>query len=129
MILSIPVSAGEALDKLSILEIKEEHITNEAKLELIREETAAIESVLEPFRVFDTVGIQELYVGLDSINRRLWAVEDELREMEQRQQFGQPFIDAARSVYQLNDERARFKREINALLGSTIVEVKSYAGM
>lgn len=129
MILSIPVSVGEVLDKLSILEIKEEHITDEAKLEHIREEAAAIESVLEPFRVFDTVGVQELYAGLDSINRQLWEVEDELREMEQRQDFGQPFIDTARSVYKLNDERARFKHEINVLLGSEIVEVKSYAGM
>jgi hypothetical protein len=124
-----PISVAEALDKLTILEIKEEKITDPDKLLKIRYETHQLEMALDHLLVFETVGIQELYAALDGVNRRLWDIEDELRTLEQKQDFGQNFITLARSVYKLNDERARFKREINVLLNSEIEEVKSYAGM
>lgn len=126
MKITIPVSVGEVLDKLSILEIKEEMILDEEKRAHILAETRLLEDAIAQHYIFDEVGMQELYVSLDAVNRRLWDVEESLREMEQRQDFGQSFIDAARSVYQLNDARAGFKREMNSLMGSTIREVKSY---
>lgn len=126
MKISIPVSPGEILDKLSILEIKEERISDEAKRDAAIAEAILLEEAIGPFKVWDTPNIQELYVTLDTINRKLWDVEDELRVLEQKQDFGKSFIDLARSVYKLNDDRARMKRLINATLGSEINEVKSY---
>jgi len=125
-----PVSIGEVLDKLSILEIKEEKITDPDKLIDIRYETHQLEMSIAHLNLFEEyVGVNDLYLGLDAVNRRLWDVEDRLRELEQEQNFGKEFIDLARNVYQLNDNRAGFKRELNIITGSQVREVKSYAGM
>jgi len=122
-----PISIGEALDKLTILEIKEENIDDPTKLHAIRYETAQLENAIRHLDVFATVGVQDLYAALDAINRELWDVEDTLRILEAKEDFGTEFIELARSVYRLNDNRAGIKREINILTGSDVVEVKSYA--
>lgn len=131
MKISIPVSFGEVLDKITILEIKEEHFTyhnrDQQKLSYVQDELNALEAALDQasIQVF-TSDVQLLYIQLDRINRLLWKVEDKLREMETASDFGTEFVEAARSVYKLNDDRAIIKAEINKQLGSAIVEVKSY---
>jgi hypothetical protein len=122
----VPVSWGELLDKLTILEIKrhriadiEAHAHIEAEYRLLRD-TAAEVLQIEP--------IAELFARLRRINEALWEVEDAIREQESDARFGTRFVALARSVYKTNDERAAIKRRINALLNSELVEEKSYAG-
>jgi hypothetical protein len=119
--IKVPVSIGEALDKISILEIKSERICDAIKRDNVLQEldylTLAAQHHREP----------ELEAELKHINQRLWDVEDELRLMEQRQDFGPEFVKLARSVYVLNDERAAVKKQINVLVGSELIEEKSYA--
>jgi|SRR6056297_1037706 len=121
----IPVSIGELVDKMTILRIKSDRIADPAKLANVGEELRQLSETrgaLGPLPAAD-----EIEGDLEAINLRLWDVEDRLREMETRQEFGPEFIEAARSVYKLNDERARLKYEINRRCGSHIVEEKSYA--
>ena len=127
----IPVSAGELLDKISILRIKNERIQDNDKkknvkveLDLLKE--ALIESEIEETicpKIFDLMCRQ-----LKKVNENLWIVEDELRLLEKQNKFSSEFVNSARSVYRLNDERARIKKKINDLSGSEIVEEKSYKG-
>ncbi len=123
--LFIPVSPGEVLDKLTILEIKSDRITDPAKLDNVRHEAALLRDTVEKSMRFDEA-VQALTGELRHINERLWTVEDDLRACEKRRQFDADFVELARSVYRLNDERASIKRQINVLLGSSIVEEKSY---
>ena len=121
----IPVSIGELVDKMTILRIKSDRIADPAKLANVGEELRQLSETrgaLGPLPAAD-----EIEGDLEAINLRLWDVEDRLREMETRQDFGAEFVEAARSVYKLNDERARLKYEINRRFGSHIVEEKSYA--
>ena len=121
----VPVSFGELLDKIAILQIKSERMTDEAKLANVRNELSALERtwMAHPAAGHDIV---RLRAELKAVNERLWVIEDEIRFKERDQQFDAEFIRLARSVYFENDERARLKREINVALGSAYVEEKSY---
>jgi hypothetical protein len=126
MILTIPASGGEVIDKLTILDIKLARITDPAKRANVAREHAAL---LEAWRdaVPDPAALEGLVDALRGVNEALWEVEDALREHERRRDFGAAFVELARSVYRTNDRRAELKREINARLGSALVEEKSYA--
>jgi hypothetical protein len=122
--LSIPVSYGEAADKITILEIKRDRITDpgkraniEKELELVARAFAAVESKAD---------IRSALARLKEINRRLWGVEEAIRQHERNSDFGAAFVQLAREVYQLNDQRARVKRTVDVLLDSPIREEKSY---
>lgn len=124
--ISVPVSFGELLDKIAILELKSERIHDAAKLENVRRELSALERVWMAHAA-SSVDVAFLRMQLKAVNGRLWDIEDAIREKEAAQAFDQGFIELARAVYFQNDERARIKREINQALGSTYVEEKSYA--
>ena len=123
--ISVPVSFGELLDKIAILQIKSERMSDPAKLANVRKELAALEQtwMAHPAAVGD---IARLRADLKAVNERLWVIEDDIRLKEKAQAFDDEFIRLARSVYVENDERARIKKEINLALGSTYVEEKSY---
>ncbi|MFC4727033.1 DUF6165 family protein [Coralloluteibacterium thermophilus] len=123
--ISVPVSFGELLDKIAILQIKSERIRDEAKLANVRAELAALENtwMAHPAAGHD---IAALRAQLKAVNERLWVIEDEIRLKEKAQAFDEEFVRLARSVYIENDERARIKKDINLALGSTYVEEKSY---
>lgn len=123
--LLVPISAGELLDKITILEIKSERITNPDQHANITRELAALHHVAA---ALDVGKLQALIASLKSINGELWHVEDDIRECEERGDFGARFIELARSVYRLNDERGRLKRTINTMSGSRFVEEKLYRG-
>ena len=125
MALKVEVSVGELLDKITILEIKSERISDEAKLANVNKELGILrqtwaDSPLSKQNV--TVQIAQL----KRVNEALWDIEDNIRRQEAGQQFGDEFISLARSVYHQNDERAAVKKEINTMLGSELVEEKSY---
>ena len=124
MIINIPVSLGELVDKISILRIKKKNIMDKEKLILINEELFLLESILTK-----TVGSKKIKKDLDdlmNINLELWKIEDEIRDCEKIKNFDQKFIDLARSVYITNDKRSKIKLQINNNFGSTLAEVKSY---
>jgi hypothetical protein len=123
--IQVPVSFGELLDKIAILQIKSERMTDEAKLANVRRELEALERtwMAHPAAGHDIV---RLRADLKAVNERLWKIEDDIRDEERAQRFGDEFVRLARAVYFENDERARIKREINAALGSTYIEEKSY---
>ncbi len=123
--ISVPVSPGELVDKITILEIKAERITDEEKLRNVRMELDLLVQVWETVSV-NTEAIPPLKETLKGINQALWNIEDQIRVKELRQEFDQEFIDLARSVYIQNDQRAAAKKQINVLLGSRIQEEKSY---
>ena len=125
MSLLIPVSAGELLDKLTILLIKKERITESRKLENISRELGQLESVYQE-RIKQSVELEALISELRHVNERLWDIEDEIRSCERDKAFGNTFVELARSVYRTNDRRAELKYQINGLLGSELVEEKSY---
>ncbi len=124
--ISVPVSPGEVVDKITILEIKAERITDEEKLRNVRTELDLLVQVWETVSV-NTEAIPPLKEALKGINQALWDIEDQIRVKELRREFDQEFIDLARSVYVQNDQRAAIKKQINVLLGSRIKEEKSYA--
>lgn len=121
----VPVSYGELLDKIAILEIKEAQITDPAKLDNIRRELEALRRVWRNAPVSAALDAP-LYEALKEVNRRLWDIEDGIRAKERKREFDEEFVRLARSVYFENDERSRIKREINTALGSAFVEEKSY---
>lgn len=122
--MKIEVSIGEILDKISILEIKKARINSPEKLENIQNEWWELWPLYEELVTTEEVAWK--YAELKSVNEKLWEIEDEIREWEERQHFGDRFIELARLVYITNDRRARIKKEINHLTGSKIVEEKSY---
>jgi hypothetical protein len=121
----VPVSFGELLDKIAILEIKSDRIGDPAKLANIRRELEALNATwsVAPAAAID---IRAQRDALRAVNERLWVIEDDIRLKEKAQAFDAEFIALARAVYFENDERARIKREINLALGSAYVEEKSY---
>jgi uncharacterized protein YukE len=121
----VPVSFGELLDKIAILQIKSERISDEAKLANVRKELDAL-SATWLGHPSSQVAVVELRAELKAVNERLWVIEDDIRICEKRQDFGVEFIRLARAVYFENDERARIKKDINLALGSAYVEEKSY---
>ena len=125
MPLLVPISVGELLDKLTILEIKAEQIGDPAKLTNVIRERDALEAVRRR-EVAMSAEIEVLYAELKEVNKALWEVEDRLRERECEAAFDSGFVELARSVYRHNDRRAVVKRRINELTGSELVEEKSY---
>jgi len=125
MEVNIPVSLGELLDKISILEIKSVKISNESKLKNIKKELSGLKKVLENLNI-NFVEIKNLYEELYKINLGLWEIEDSIRILEKDKNFEKDFIDLARSVYITNDKRFQVKNEINKLFNSNYVEEKSY---
>ncbi|MCZ8147964.1 MAG: hypothetical protein O9325_08975 [Roseomonas sp.] len=126
MNLTIPASAGEVIDKLTILEIKLARIEDQAKRANVATEHAALLAAWQQ-AVPDEAAIAEAIAGLRKVNEELWDIEDEIREQERRSDFGAEFVRLARAVYFTNDRRAALKKEINLKLGSALVEEKSYA--
>ena len=124
MIISIPVSLGELVDKISILHIKNINIKDDEKLKLIREELELLNQTLN--KHIKKNDIQNYLDSLIEINSKLWVIEDDIRDCERNKKFDQTFIDLARSVYFTNDKRSEVKLEINRKFGSKIIEVKSY---
>jgi hypothetical protein len=122
--MKIEVSNGELLDKLSILLIKNKKITNDEKLLNINNEIDELKPLCDSLLINEVVS--RLFMELSNVNYKLWIVEDELRILEKKQQFDIEFIELARAVYILNDERASIKKEINKLTNSFLVEEKSY---
>lgn len=121
----VPVSVGELIDKITILEIKAERISDPAKRPNVEAELEALAAVRDA-GVPKGPRLDALTERLGAINRALWDIEDDIRSHEKRQDFGPRFVELARSVYRQNDERARVKKEINQLVGSRFVEEKSY---
>ena len=119
------ISAGELIDKITILEIKKIKINDSAKLENIEKELLSLNITLKK-TVSDTSNIQELTNKLKSINLKLWDIENGKRLAEKNKDFGEKFIELSRNVYKYNDERAKLKLEINIILDSNIKEVKSH---
>jgi hypothetical protein len=125
MRLTIETSPGEFLDKLSILEIKAERITDATKLANVRRELDLLRTTWEASSLADR-DISATLVELKQVNVTLWEVEDRLREKEALGVFDEEFVELARSVYKTNDRRAAIKREINLAMGSDLIEEKSY---
>lgn len=122
----VPISPGELVDKITILEIKNERIRDEGKLKNVKMELDLLERVQRE-NIPATEDMNALKARLRSINETLWVIEDEIRDCERAKNFGEIFIALARKVYYTNDDRAAVKRDINIVLGSQIVEEKSYA--
>ena len=119
------ISAGELVDKITILKIKKEKIANKEKLVEIKKE---LDSLTNTFNksIKKNINLEALIKELKNINLKLWDVENKKRELEKKQGFGEEFVELARNVYKFNDERAKIKLKINEALGSNIKEVKSY---
>lgn len=120
--MKIEVSTGEIVDKLSILHIKKQNITDEQKLVNVNNEYLYLHEI-----VFVNLNIsEEDFIEMVSINKELWDIEDKIRDKEYKKEFDSIFIELARSVYITNDKRAEFKKKINLKYGSLFVEEKSY---
>ena len=124
--ISVEVSPGELIDKITILEIKRERIEDAKKLENVKREwgtlTTARDETIKPSDELDG-----LTAELREANERLWEIEDDIRHCERQNEFSDKFIELARGVYKNNDNRSQIKRRINELLGSRLIEEKSYA--
>jgi len=121
----IPISPGELLDKITILQIKAERIADPAKVANVKTELDMLEKVWGE-AVADDAEIRALGAELKAINEALWEIEDDIRDEERNRRFGERFIELARAVYVTNDERANAKKKVNLHLKSNIVEEKSY---
>ena len=119
------ISAGELIDKITILEIKKEKISNKEKLVEVNKELISLNETLKK-SINDESKILSFKNDLKNINLKLWDIEDGKRSAEKNSQFDEQFIELSRNVYKFNDERARIKLAINNALGSNIKEVKSY---
>ena len=125
MQLQVPVSVGEVLDKITILQIKLAHISDAAKRANIQNELDALLPLVAG-DAFTTGQMQALMAELKSVNEALWDIEDDIREKEAAKSFDAEFIRLARAVYITNDKRAEIKKQINLATGSALVEEKSY---
>ncbi len=123
--ITIPVSPGEVVDRLTILEIKSERIKDAAKLANVRAELAHLAEAAKS-AIPDTDEMRGLRAELKAINEKLWEIEDDIRDLERLGDFGAAFIALARAVYRTNDQRAGLKRRINETLGSELIDEKSY---
>lgn len=124
-IIQVPVSPGEVLDKITILEIKSERISDAVKLANVKRELELLQASWQQ-SVDEDETVNRIHAELKTINEALWKIEDDIRDKERAREFDQAFIDLARSVYVTNDKRADAKKELNLYLGSEIVEEKSY---
>jgi hypothetical protein len=123
----VPISWGELFDKLTILEIKSERMTDAARVKNVRKELAALTKLVDRLEN-PPRKLKALRAALRGINAELWRIEDDIRTKEDQQAFDGEFVALARAVYRTNDERARIKREINLLLASDLIEEKQYRG-
>ena len=121
----VEVSVGELLDKISILEIKQEKIKDPEKLKFINEEHSILKDQLNNTIKSDQK-LTELFESLKKINAKLWVIEDDKRQCEKDKDFGEKFIKLSRDIHFLNDDRAKIKLEINNHTGSSIKEIKEY---
>lgn len=126
--MKIEVSNGEIIDKYTILEIKLSEIKDEQKLANVRHEYNTLTSDVEAIydNCSDKKHLKKLHHDLLEVNKKLWKIEDDIRECERSKDFGQTFIDLARAVYFTNDDRSVAKKDINILTGSDLIEEKSY---
>ena len=124
MIILAPISVGELLDKLTILNIKMQRIVDKEKLSNVINEHKELKILAD--KLDTPIGLNVLYDQLFQVNNELWDIEDSKRRHEREQRFDEQFIQLARQVYLKNDLRAKIKKEINLLMGSSIIEVKSY---
>jgi Family of unknown function (DUF6165) len=124
--IQVPISPGELIDKITILEIKSERMTDANKLANVRHELGLLKATWQTSD-YSATDISAEWTRLKLINEQLWVIEDDIRDKERARQFDARFIELARAVYVTNDERAKVKRIINDRLGSKIVEEKSYA--
>ncbi len=122
----VEISPGELIDKITILEIKIERISDADKLGNVRIEWETLTQARDD-HITPSAELEKLAGDLKTVNEALWDIEDDIRDCERASDFSQKFIELARSVYITNDKRAALKREINELLGSRLVEEKSYA--
>ena len=130
MRVTVPISVGELLDKITILEIKAERIADRKKLANVEAELALLVERRQALGLAagsEAAEIDRLIAELGAVNRRLWEVEDRLRALEGEGDFGAGFVALARSVYRENDRRAELKRRLNELTGSELIEEKSYS--
>ena len=121
----VEVSVGELLDKISILEIKQEKIKNAESLKFIKDEYNILKAELDK-NVKNDDNLKNLFSSLKEINSKLWVIEDDKRMCEKNKDFGEKFIKLSRDVHFLNDERSKIKLEINNYTGSKIKEIKEY---
>ena len=121
----VPLSPGEMLDKITILRIKAARMSDPVKVANVKHELALLEKTWRDSGAA-AVNIGDEEANLTRVNEKLWVIEDEIRDEEHAQRFGEKFIELARAVYVTNDERAAIKKRVNTKLGSTIVEEKSY---
>ena len=124
MLITTPISLGELIDKISILNIKEKNIKDIEKQKHIKKELLSLYDTLDQFTSRDEV--KKYIESLITINTKLWKIEDDIRDCERNNRFDKKFIDLARSVYFTNDKRSQLKLEINKKFGSELIEVKSY---
>jgi hypothetical protein len=125
MSVTIPVSWGELLDKITILRIKKERLADPEKRRNVLRELTVLEAAWRGRGAVDG-DLAELAEQLHGVNEALWDIEDEIRDCERRRDFGERFIELARQVYRTNDRRAALKYRVNGLLGSDIIEEKAY---
>ena len=123
MLINVPVSIGELFDKISILDIKTKKIKNKDDLKLIKYELSKLKKIAKSKGLTNNK-IKRKYLLLKSINEKLWNIENRKRRCERLKKFDKNFIDLARKVYIFNDKRAKIKKDINYLSGSSIVEIK-----
>ena len=121
----VPVSPGEVLDKITILEIKSERMSDPEKVANVRVELALLQQTWAKAVAEDDV-VRDLHAQLRQINEALWEIEDDIRDKERVKEFDARFIELARSVYVTNDRRSQVKKQLNLHLGSQIIEEKSY---
>ncbi len=123
--IQVPISPGELIDKITILEIKSERMSDAKKVANVRHELGLLRDTWQASE-YSRTDISAEWARLKRINEQLWVIEDDIRDKERARQFDARFIELARAVYVTNDERAAVKRVINDRLGSKIVEEKSY---
>lgn len=127
MLIQAPISLGELIDKITILEIKAVHIGDEAKLKNVTHELTILDNKVN--ELLDAAGqakLAPLKKSLKDINQELWVIEDDIRDCERDKDFSDKFIQLARAVYFTNDKRAAVKKDINLTFGSELIEEKSY---
>ncbi len=123
---SVEIAPGELIDKITILDIKRERIADPAKLANVRRELDVLSRARDS-ALPESADLDRLTADLKAVNEALWDIEDRIRGCERNGDFGPTFVELARAVYRTNDRRAHLKRAVNELLGSTLIEEKSYA--
>ena len=126
MNIEIPISTGELLDKLSILEIKKDKVKDPTKLKNIKHEYDLLSNLSLSLKEKDEKSFNSLYREILNVNKKLWDIEDRIRILEAEQRFDEEFISVARSVYFINDDRFDIKKKINETFGSDVAEEKEY---